>query len=79
MLFGTRADKSCINSKFRKLLNHPSSKLREAYRVELFNGQIGSTHEVLKYCTLTLNSDAFLVNLMPMVIGSFDVIIGMNW
>ena len=34
ILFDTNADKSYITPKFRKLLDHPSSKLREAYKVE---------------------------------------------
>lgn len=44
----------------------------------MVNDQVGSTHDVLKNFTLTLNNHTFLVNLMPMIIGSFDVIIDMD-
>jgi hypothetical protein len=34
---------------------------------------------MLNHGTLTLNDHIFLVNLMPMTIGSFDIIFGMDW
>lgn len=43
------------------------------------NGQTGSTHEILENCLLTLRNHTFHINLMPMTIGSFDVIMGMDW
>ena len=43
------------------------------------NGQLESTQEILNKCTLTLNDHVFYVNLMPMTVGSFNVIIGMDW
>lgn len=43
------------------------------------NGQIGSIQEVLENYTLTLNNHIFHVNLMHMIIGNFDVIIGLDW
>lgn len=47
ILFDSGADKSYVIPKFRQLLNHPSSKLREVYIVEMANVQIGITQEVL--------------------------------
>ena len=43
------------------------------------NGQTGSTHEILENCLLTLTNHTFHINLMPMTIGSFDVIMGIDW
>lgn len=43
------------------------------------NGQVHSTQEILKNYTLLLDNHTFLVDLMPMVIRSFDAIIGMDW
>ncbi|KAL4555062.1 hypothetical protein LXL04_037673 [Taraxacum kok-saghyz] len=43
------------------------------------NAQIESTKEILQNCTLTLNDHVFHVDLMPMTIGFFDVVIGMDW
>ena len=41
--FDTCTDRIYITPKFRKMLYHPSSKLKEADRVEMANGQLGST------------------------------------
>ncbi|XP_023763050.1 uncharacterized protein LOC111911512 [Lactuca sativa] len=79
ILFDSGADRSFITPTFRKLLSHKPSRLKEIYEVEIANGQSEKTHEILEKCLLTLNNYLFHVNLMPMPIGSFDVIIGMNW
>ncbi|XP_023741612.1 uncharacterized protein LOC111889700 [Lactuca sativa] len=79
ILFDFGADRSFITLVFRKFLSHESSKLKEIYEVEIANGQTEKTHEILENCLLTLNNYLFHVNLMPMPIGSFDVIIGMDW
>ena len=43
------------------------------------NGKTESTGEIYVGCTLTLNHHTFQINLMPVTIRSFDVIIGMDW
>ena len=43
------------------------------------NAHTESTKEIYIDCILTLNDHTFPINLMPMPIGSFDVIIGMDW
>ena len=50
-----------------------------AYEAELANGQIENASEILSNCLLTLNDHTFRVNLIPMPIGSFDIIIGTYW
>ncbi|XP_052621052.1 uncharacterized protein LOC128126917 [Lactuca sativa] len=79
ILFDSGEDRSFITLTFRKLLSHKSSRLKEIYEVEIADGQSEKTHETLEKCLLTLNNYLFHVNLMPMPIGSFDVIIGMDW
>ena len=79
VLFDTGADRSFISHKFRSMINHKSCKLSEAYTVEVENVRIESTLEILTNNLFTLNKHVFLVDLMPMTIGSFDVIIGINW
>lgn len=79
VLFDSGADRSFISHTFRNMITHRSYKLNEAYTIEVANGQIESTLEILTNCLLTLNNHAFHVNLIPMTIGSFDVIIGMDW
>ncbi|GJZ91582.1 putative reverse transcriptase domain-containing protein [Tanacetum coccineum] len=43
------------------------------------NGEAESTNTVIKGCTLTLLNQPFEIDLMPIKLGSFDVVIGMDW
>ncbi|KAI3510702.1 hypothetical protein L1887_17835 [Cichorium endivia] len=79
ILFDSGSDMSYVSLKFKNLLNHKAIKLNEPYMVEMANGQTDYTYEKLIDCNLTLNDHVFRVDLMPMTIGSFDVIIGMDW
>ena len=79
ILFDSGAEQSFINHKFRQLLNQKSEPLKDIYAVAMANGHLECTREILTNCTLNLNDHVFHVNLIPMTIGSFDVIIGMDW
>ncbi|GJW39992.1 putative reverse transcriptase domain-containing protein [Tanacetum coccineum] len=50
-----------------------------SYAVELADGRISETNIVLRGCTLGLLGHPFDIDLMPVELGSFDVIIGMDW
>ncbi|GJU16978.1 putative reverse transcriptase domain-containing protein [Tanacetum coccineum] len=54
-------------------------KLNTSYEVELANGKIASTNTVLRGCVLNLVDHLFEIDLMPIELGSFDVIVGMDW
>ncbi|GJX54168.1 putative reverse transcriptase domain-containing protein [Tanacetum coccineum] len=43
------------------------------------DGNLVSTNTVIKGCTLTLLNQTFEIDLMPIKLGSFDVVIGMDW
>ncbi|GJX17066.1 putative reverse transcriptase domain-containing protein [Tanacetum coccineum] len=43
------------------------------------DGNLVSTNTVIKGCTLTLLNQPFKIDLMPIKLGSFDVVIGMDW
>lgn len=78
ILFYSGIDRSFVTPTFKQLLNHESIKLDVAYEVEVPNGQIESTTEILKNFMLTLNDHTFIIDLMPIPIRSFDIIIGMD-
>nr|GEY84963.1 putative reverse transcriptase domain-containing protein [Tanacetum cinerariifolium] len=46
---------------------------------ELADGRVSETNIVLRGCTLGLLGHLFNIDLMPVELGSFDVIIGMDW
>nr|GEW75768.1 putative reverse transcriptase domain-containing protein [Tanacetum cinerariifolium] len=49
------------------------------YNIKMANGNLISTNTVIRGCTLTLLIQPFEMNLMPIKLGSFDVVTGMDW
>nr|GFA68735.1 hypothetical protein [Tanacetum cinerariifolium] len=50
-----------------------------SYATELTDGRNSKTNIILRGCTLGLLGHPFNIDLMPVELGSFDVIIGMDW
>ncbi|GJX02535.1 putative reverse transcriptase domain-containing protein [Tanacetum coccineum] len=50
-----------------------------SYDVELADGKIVGIDTIIPVCTLNLLDHPFNIDLMPVELGSFDVIIGMDW
>nr|GEX86148.1 reverse transcriptase domain-containing protein [Tanacetum cinerariifolium] len=50
-----------------------------SYAVKLADGAISKTNTMLRGCTLGLLGHPFNIDLMPVELGSFDVIISMDW
>nr|GFA62979.1 putative reverse transcriptase domain-containing protein [Tanacetum cinerariifolium] len=78
-LFDSGADRSFVSTKFSTLINIKPVEIDTSYEVELADGKIVSTNNVLKGCTLNLLNNSFSIDLMVIELGSFDVIIGMDW
>nr|GEZ06772.1 putative reverse transcriptase domain-containing protein [Tanacetum cinerariifolium] len=78
-LFDSGADRSFVSISFASMLNIPSITLDTTYNIKMANGNLISTNTVIQGCTLTLLNQPFKINLMPIKLGSFDVIIGMDW
>ncbi|GJS10673.1 putative reverse transcriptase domain-containing protein [Tanacetum coccineum] len=70
---------SFVDTRFSSMLNIEPVKISASYEVELADGRVVSTNTVLKDCTLNLVNHLFEINLMPIELGTFDVIIGMDW
>nr|GEY51465.1 hypothetical protein [Tanacetum cinerariifolium] len=49
------------------------------YDVELADGRIIGLNSILRGCTLNFLNHPFNIDLMPVELGSFDAIIGMDW
>nr|GEV02520.1 putative reverse transcriptase domain-containing protein [Tanacetum cinerariifolium] len=78
-LFDSGFDKSFVDTRFSSMLNIDPVKIGVSYEVELADGRVVSTSTVLKGCTLNLVSHIFKIDLMLIELGTFDVIIGMDW
>ncbi|GKA23657.1 putative reverse transcriptase domain-containing protein [Tanacetum coccineum] len=50
-----------------------------SYAVKLADGRIAETNIMLRGCTIGLLGHSFNIDLMPVELGSIDVIIGMDW
>ncbi|GJY11210.1 putative reverse transcriptase domain-containing protein [Tanacetum coccineum] len=73
------SDKIFVDVRFSHLLDIKPAKLNTSYEVELANGKVVCTNTVLKGCTLNLLDHLFDIDHMPIELGTFDVVIGMDW
>ncbi|GJT23676.1 putative reverse transcriptase domain-containing protein [Tanacetum coccineum] len=79
MLFDSGVDRSFVSNTFSALLDIIPYALDVSYDVELVDERTSETNTVLRGCTLGLLGHPFTIDLMPIYLGSFDVIIGMHW
>ncbi|GJT51554.1 putative reverse transcriptase domain-containing protein [Tanacetum coccineum] len=79
ILFDTGADRSFVSTTFSSQFDITPSTLDHYYDVELADGRIIGLNTILKGCTLNFLNHQFNINLMPVELGSFDAIIGMDW
>ncbi|GJS58272.1 putative reverse transcriptase domain-containing protein [Tanacetum coccineum] len=78
ILFDTGADRSFVSTQFSTLINIAPTTLNHGYNVELADGRIIWVN-TLPGCTLNFLNHPFHVDLMPVEMGTYDVIIGMDW
>ncbi|GJV24719.1 putative reverse transcriptase domain-containing protein [Tanacetum coccineum] len=79
ILFDTGADRSFVSTTFSSLIDITPTTLDHYYDVELADGKIIGINTIIRGCTLNFLDHPFNINLMPVELGSFDVIIGMDW
>nr|GFA97667.1 reverse transcriptase domain-containing protein [Tanacetum cinerariifolium] len=79
VLFDTCTDKSFVSTTFSTQINIAPSTLDHCYDVELADERIIGLNTILRGCTLNLLNHPFNIDLMPIELGSFDAIIGMDW
>ncbi|GJX58500.1 putative reverse transcriptase domain-containing protein [Tanacetum coccineum] len=73
------ADRSFVSTKFSALIDVTPTTLDNHYDVELANGKIIGVNTIIQGYTLNLMNHPFNIDLMHVSLGSFDVIIGMDW
>nr|GEV04602.1 hypothetical protein [Tanacetum cinerariifolium] len=78
ILFDTGADKSFVSTAFSALINIAPTTLDNHYDVKLVDGKTIEVNTILRGCTLEFKSSIqYRPHAVPL--GSFDVIIGMDW
>ena len=78
ILFDTGADRSFVSNEFSSLLGITPTALTHKYTIELANGKLIETNQILQGCTLSLAEHTFEIDLLPVTLGSFDIVIGMD-
>ncbi|GKA88135.1 putative reverse transcriptase domain-containing protein [Tanacetum coccineum] len=79
ILFNTSADRSFVSTAFSSQIDITLTALDHYYDVELADGRIIGLNTILRGCTLNILNHPFNIDLMPVELGSFDAIIGMDW
>ncbi|GJR36274.1 putative reverse transcriptase domain-containing protein [Tanacetum coccineum] len=79
ILFDTGADKSFVSTTFSSLIDITPTTLDHYYDVVLADRKIIGINTIIRGCTLNFLDHPLNINLMPVELGSFDVIVGMDW
>ncbi|GKA24034.1 putative reverse transcriptase domain-containing protein [Tanacetum coccineum] len=79
ILFDIGVDRSFVPTTFSSLIDITPSTLDNSYDVELAEKRITGVNTIIRGCTLNLLNHPFNIDLMPVELGSFDAIIGMDW
>ncbi|GKD21561.1 putative reverse transcriptase domain-containing protein [Tanacetum coccineum] len=78
VLFDSEADKSFMSTSLASMLNISPITIDTFYDIEMADENLVRTNTVIQGCTLTLLNQPFEIDLMPIKLGSFDVVIGMD-
>ncbi|GJQ96767.1 putative reverse transcriptase domain-containing protein [Tanacetum coccineum] len=73
------ADKNFLSIYLASMLNIPPITLDTTYDIEMADGNLVGTNTVILVCTLILLNQPFKIDVMPIKLGSFDIVIGMDW
>ncbi|GKC84449.1 putative reverse transcriptase domain-containing protein [Tanacetum coccineum] len=79
VLFNSGADKSFVSISLASKLNIPPITIDTFYNIEMADENLVSTNTVIQGAILTLLNQPFEIDLMPIKLSSFDVVIGKDW
>ncbi|GKB73323.1 putative reverse transcriptase domain-containing protein, partial [Tanacetum coccineum] len=79
ILFDSGADRSFKSTTLSSLMDVSPTTLDVNYAIELADGRVIESDTILRGCTLNFLNHPFNIDLMPVELGSFDVINGMDW
>ncbi|GJR37988.1 putative reverse transcriptase domain-containing protein [Tanacetum coccineum] len=79
VLFDSGADFSFISANFAPLLNVKPEIVNLDFVIEVADGKKVEVDRIICDCKLELGNSLFIIDLIPLGHGSFDVIMGMDW
>ncbi|GJZ80464.1 putative reverse transcriptase domain-containing protein [Tanacetum coccineum] len=79
VIFDSGADFSFISTNFGPLLNVKPSIVNLGYVIEVADGKKVEVNRIIRDCKLELRNSLFIIDLIPLGHGSFDVIVEIDW
>ncbi|KAJ0570677.1 putative nucleotidyltransferase, Ribonuclease H [Helianthus annuus] len=79
VLFDSGADWSYVSLEFSQRLGITPTPLEVKQVIELADGKTIEALNVLFGCKLDLVGQVFDIDLLPVTLGSFDIVVGMDW
>src|ERR1043165_9589256 len=79
VLYDTGADYSFVLSKLSKQLGMVPTLLDTPYSIEWADGKPVEVNNIHRDCKLELEGQLFTINLLPITLCSFDLVVGMDW
>ena len=79
ILFDSGSNRSFVSVKFVPMISLPLSKLESPLEVEVAGDKIIIVDKVYHDCEIEIDSHQFKTDLIPMPMGEFDIVIGMDW
>nr|GEU54408.1 hypothetical protein [Tanacetum cinerariifolium] len=79
ILFDTGADRSFVSTTFSSKIDITPIALDHHYNVEIADGRVIKLNTIMRDCTLNFLNHSFNIDLLLVELGSFDVIVGMDW
>ncbi|KAJ9554217.1 hypothetical protein OSB04_018262 [Centaurea solstitialis] len=79
ILFDTGAERSFVHDTLAKKFTMPTTPLSDALVVEVAGGFLVTVRDCFEGCSIELDGEPFSATLIPMNVGSFDVVLGIDW
>ncbi|XP_071740275.1 uncharacterized protein [Rutidosis leptorrhynchoides] len=79
VLFDSGAIKSFVSLSFCERFNLPLCKLDVPLEVEIADSKLVIVSDIYRGCIIEINDEQFKIDLIPMKMGEFHVVIGMDW
>ncbi|XP_076925978.1 uncharacterized protein LOC143588994 [Bidens hawaiensis] len=79
ILFDTGVERIFISLDFEPLVKWKLTKLDFPYTIELANGKTVQANTIIRDSTLTFDDHSLNIDLIPFKLGSFDLVVGMDW
>ncbi|XP_071704913.1 uncharacterized protein [Rutidosis leptorrhynchoides] len=79
VLFDSGADMSYVSLKYAVTLDCSLCDLDSPLQVEIADGRFSVANGVYKNCVIDFRTEKFYIDLVPITLSEFDVVVGMGW